>query len=56
MVEAVRVGRRPAKMEKDVEAVFDFCAELLTRQVGDATFQAATPCSAATVASWSLSG
>lgn len=42
VVEAVRLGKRPAKMEKDVETVFNFCAELLTRKsVSDATFQAA---------------
>ena len=42
IVAAVRDGKRPAAMQKDEEAVYDFCNELLTtRQVSDATFQAA---------------
>jgi len=42
VVEAVRLGKRPAKMEKDVEAVYTFANEFLTtKKVGDATFQAA---------------
>ena len=41
VVEAVRLGKRPAKMDKDVETVFNFCAELLTKKsVSDANFQA----------------
>lgn len=41
VVEAVRLGKRPAKMDKDVETVFNFCAELITKKsVSDATFQA----------------
>ena len=40
VVEAVRLGKRPAAMDKDVEAVFNFVAELLTtKQVSDATFR-----------------
>jgi 4-carboxymuconolactone decarboxylase len=42
VVDAVRAGRRPVGMERDVEAVYDFCHDLLTtRTVGDATLQAA---------------
>jgi len=42
VVEAVRVGRRPANMEPDVEAVYDFLHELLAdKRVSDATFEAA---------------
>lgn len=42
VVEAIRVGRRPAAMEKDVEAVYDFASEFITRrQVSDATVAAA---------------
>ena len=42
VVAAVRDGKRPATMQKDEEAVYTFCHELLTtRQVSDATFQAA---------------
>src|SRR4026207_905415 len=42
VIEAVRDGRRPAAMQKDEEAVYTFCNELLTtKQVSDATFQAA---------------
>jgi 4-carboxymuconolactone decarboxylase len=42
VIDAVRDGRRPAPMEKDVEVVYNFCQELLmTKQVSDATFQAA---------------
>src|SRR5580765_3274104 len=41
VIEAVRVGKRPAGMEQDVEAVYNFCTELLTtRQMSDATLQA----------------
>ncbi|HUO32893.1 MAG TPA: hypothetical protein VMU80_27005, partial [Bryobacteraceae bacterium] len=33
--------RRPASMQPDEEAVYNFCTELLhTKQVSDATFQA----------------
>jgi len=40
IVDAILAGRRPARMEKDVEAVYDFCNELLTtRKVNDATLQ-----------------
>lgn len=42
VVDAILAGRRPASMEKDVEAVYDFSTALLTqRTVSDATFQAA---------------
>jgi 4-carboxymuconolactone decarboxylase len=42
VVEAIRLGKRPAKMEKDVEAVYNFANEFLTtKKVSDATFQAA---------------
>jgi 4-carboxymuconolactone decarboxylase len=42
IVVAVRDGKRPAAMQPDERAVYDFCNELLTtRQVSDATFQAA---------------
>jgi 4-carboxymuconolactone decarboxylase len=42
IVEAVRDGRRPARMQPDEEAVYTFCNELLTRRdVSDRTLQAA---------------
>ena len=42
VVEAVRLGTRPAKMDKDVEAVYNFATEFITkRAVSDATLQAA---------------
>jgi 4-carboxymuconolactone decarboxylase len=42
VIDAVQFGRRPANMEKDVAAVYNFCNELLTtKQVSDATLQAA---------------
>ncbi len=42
VVEAIRTGTRPASMEKDVEAVYNFATEFMnTRQVSDATLQAA---------------
>jgi 4-carboxymuconolactone decarboxylase len=42
VVEAIRAGRRPTSMEKDVEAVYNFATEFMTdRQVSDATLQAA---------------
>ena len=42
VVESIRVGKRPAAMEKDVEAVYNFATELITsRMVSDATLQAA---------------
>src|SRR3954451_8315050 len=38
VVEAIRVGKRPAKMEKDIEAVYNFADEFLkTKRVSDAT-------------------
>jgi 4-carboxymuconolactone decarboxylase len=43
IVDAIAEGRKPASMQADEEVVYNFCTELLTtRQVGDATFQAAT--------------
>jgi 4-carboxymuconolactone decarboxylase len=42
IVEAIQNGRRPTGMQKDEEAVYTFCSELLnTKQVSDATFAAA---------------
>jgi 4-carboxymuconolactone decarboxylase len=42
VIEAIRDGRRPAQMDRDVAAVYNFCNELLTKkQVSDATLQAA---------------
>jgi len=42
LVEAIRDGRRPARMQPDEEAVYNFCSELLTtKAVSDATFQTA---------------
>lgn len=42
VVEAIRTGQRPAKMERDVEAVHRLLDELLrTRRVSDASFEAA---------------
>lgn len=42
VIDAIRDGRRPAMMDRDVAAVYTFCNELLTqRQVSGATLQAA---------------
>ena len=42
IIDAIRDGRRPAKMDRDEAVVYDFCTELLTtKQVSDATLQAA---------------
>ena len=42
IADAIAQGRRPPAMQKDEEAVFNFCSELLnTKQVSDATFNAA---------------
>src|SRR5262245_35959494 len=42
VIDAVRDGRRPAAMDRDVAAVYTFCNELLTRkQVSDATLKEA---------------
>jgi 4-carboxymuconolactone decarboxylase len=42
VIDAIQVGRRPAAMSREVEAVYNFSTELLnTRQVSDATLQAA---------------
>jgi 4-carboxymuconolactone decarboxylase len=41
VVEAIRLGKRPEKMEKDIEAIYTFANEFLTtKKVSDATFQA----------------
>src|SRR6516164_6300622 len=41
-VEAIRTGKRPANMAKDVETVYNFASEFITeREVGDATLQEA---------------
>ena len=41
IADAIAQGRRPATLQKDEQAVYDFCVELLTRkQVSDATFDA----------------
>ena len=40
--DAIAEGRRPASMQKDEEAVYDFVSQLLnTKQVSDAAFNAA---------------
>ena len=42
IADAIAEGRHPAAMQKDEEAVYNFCSELLnTKQVSDATFNAA---------------
>lgn len=42
VVEAIRVGQRPEKMEKDVEVVYNFATEFITRRdVQNPTLQAA---------------
>ena len=42
IVDAIQNGRKPAGMQKDEEAVYTFCTELLnTKHVSDATFQVA---------------
>jgi 4-carboxymuconolactone decarboxylase len=42
LIDAVAVGKRPAAMQPDEEAVYNFSTELLhTRQVSDTTFAAA---------------
>jgi 4-carboxymuconolactone decarboxylase len=42
VVEAIKQGKRPAKMDKDVQVIYDFVDEMLTKKkVGDASFQAA---------------
>ena len=43
IVDAIAAGKRPASMQPDEEAVYNFSTELLrTKQVSDATFRAAT--------------
>ena len=40
VVEAIRTGKRPGAMEKDVEAVYNFASEFITRrEVSDGTLQ-----------------
>jgi len=42
IIDALAAGKRPTSMQPDEEAVYNFCTEVLsTKQVGDATFQAA---------------
>jgi 4-carboxymuconolactone decarboxylase len=42
VIESIRLGKRPANMEKDIETVYNFANEFLTtKKVSDATFQAA---------------
>jgi 4-carboxymuconolactone decarboxylase len=42
IVEAIRVGKRPTGMEKDVEVVYDFASEFISRRkLSDATVNAA---------------
>jgi 4-carboxymuconolactone decarboxylase len=42
VVEAIRTGKRPAAMEKDVETVYNFATDFMNkREVSDATLQAA---------------
>jgi len=42
IVDAIQSGRRPAGMQKDEDAVYTFCTELLnTKHVSDATFKTA---------------
>jgi 4-carboxymuconolactone decarboxylase len=42
VVDAILAGRRPAKMERDVEAVYNFASEFLTtKRASDATLKAA---------------
>ena len=42
VVEAIRVGRRPAAMEKDVEVIYDFATEFMAkRSLTDASVNAA---------------
>ena len=42
IVDAIQHGRRPAAMQKDEDAVYTFCTELLnTKHVSDATFATA---------------
>ena len=42
IADAIAQGKRPTGMQKDEEAVYTFCSELLnTKQVSDATFNAA---------------
>jgi len=42
VIDAIRDGRRPGTMDREVAAVYNFCSELLTsKQVSDATLQSA---------------
>ena len=41
IIEAIAEGKRPAGLQPDEQAVYNFCAELLrTTQMSDATFNA----------------
>lgn len=43
VVDAIQAGRRPAQMQPEEAAIYDFCTELRDRRrVSDATFKAAT--------------
>jgi 4-carboxymuconolactone decarboxylase len=42
VINAIRDGRRPATMDRDIAGVYDFCSELLTtKQVSDTALKAA---------------
>lgn len=42
IVESIRIGKRPVAMEKDVETIYNFAIDFMTkREVSDATLQAA---------------
>ena len=42
VIDAIQAGRRPARMQADEAAVYDFCSELRDRRrVSDRTFKAA---------------
>jgi 4-carboxymuconolactone decarboxylase len=42
IIDAIAAGKRPASMQPDEEAVYNFCTEVLnTKQASDAAFQAA---------------
>jgi 4-carboxymuconolactone decarboxylase len=42
LIDAIAAGKRPASMQPDVEAAYDFASELMaSKQVSDRTFQAA---------------
>jgi 4-carboxymuconolactone decarboxylase len=42
VIDAIRVGERPALVEQDAQAVYDYCTELFAqRRITDATYQRA---------------